>query len=279
MQANALVTVIGHAQFGAFVIPELEPDGLNWLTARIQYSQIVPLTGIKPIDLKTLPLRPFLHWPLVDSDLKPVRIMSPFGRVAGSLQNGSSTLAATGTAPSPFKERVNGLSGSASDMAICDCIDKMSICHQTADRSEVFLALNFAEYRVSASYKAAGHNWTNVVFTSIFLVRSLDHTYRDYLAVRHLQTIWDVVARINLFVVEVSVIDPLFDENNNAGPRVRPDAGGIECFRPGAFYLYRGTRLGVSVSDEIAPDRRADHALFRRQMQMIKVAGLQQIHE
>jgi len=69
-----LVAIIGHAQVGALVIRELEADGLNWFTARIEYNQQVPFTDIKPIDFKTLPLRPLLHWSPVDSDLKPVRI-------------------------------------------------------------------------------------------------------------------------------------------------------------------------------------------------------------
>ena len=74
LQADTLVAIIGHAQVGALVIRELEADGLNWFTARIEYNQQVPFTDIKPIDFKTLPLRPLLHWSPVDSDLKPVRI-------------------------------------------------------------------------------------------------------------------------------------------------------------------------------------------------------------
>ena len=74
LQANTLIAVIGHAQVAALVIPELEVDGLDWLATRIEYNQKVPFAGIEPVDFKTLPLRPVLRWPPVDSDLKPVRI-------------------------------------------------------------------------------------------------------------------------------------------------------------------------------------------------------------
>src|SRR6266436_4008053 len=80
LQADTLVAIIGHAQVGALVIRELEADGLNWFTTRIEYNQQMPLTGIKPIDFKTLPLRPLLHWSCVDSDLKPVRIYHAIGK-------------------------------------------------------------------------------------------------------------------------------------------------------------------------------------------------------
>lgn len=74
LQANTLVAVIGHAQVAALVIRELEVNGLNWFATRIEYNKKVPLTGIKPVDFKALPLRPVFRWPPVDSDLKPVGV-------------------------------------------------------------------------------------------------------------------------------------------------------------------------------------------------------------
>lgn len=41
---------------------------------RIEYNEEVSFSRVKPIDLKTLPLRPLLHRPPVNSKLKPVRI-------------------------------------------------------------------------------------------------------------------------------------------------------------------------------------------------------------
>ena len=80
---QALVSVVGHAQFSAFVVRKPELDRLSWFAVWAEYEENVTLTRFQSLDLETLSIGPRCRWPLINFDPQPLRIDLPIWKSRG----------------------------------------------------------------------------------------------------------------------------------------------------------------------------------------------------